>query len=250
MKSTRNVPTLISLFCSLFAPQAVALAAVAPQHTTAPSTRPVSANFTGRWDATFGVLTLDQQADRVTGTYEVRPGTQARIEGRVEGNTLAFTYEEPDDRGEGRFELSADGETFSGKWKSASETERNEWSGKRLVDFKTDFAGLWRTSFGPMRLRRAGNEVRGSYLWNGSAQIFGKCDEKGSFAFDYEQTDGERGSGVFDLAGDGLTFDGQWKTRDKADSGNWSGKRVQPVPGRVWLVVLEENWESSLAEPE
>lgn len=218
--------------------------------TTALSSRPSAANFAGKWDATFGVLTLEQQNDRVTGSYDLRPGTPAKVEGRVVGNSLNFTFEEPDDRGEGRFELSGDGQSFAGKWKSASETEWNDWNGKRIADPKTEFTGLWRTTFGPMRLRQTGSEVRGSYLWNGSAQIQGKCDGKGSFAFTYEQTDGERGEGVFSLAGDGLNFEGRWKATDKSDGGNWSGKRVESVPGRVWLVVLEENWESSLAEPE
>lgn len=111
------------------------------------------------------------------------------------------------------------------------------------------FDGLWSTSYGRMRLNAVGSEVHGTYQWSGTAHIRGKLDETGAFSFNYDQPDGEKGAGVFKLDADGQNFTGTWKT-ETGGGGQWRGERVKPEPGRAWLIVLEANWESSLADPE
>lgn len=117
------------------------------------------------------------------------------------------------------------------------------------VSAPAGFTGLWTTTYGAMRLNVIGDDVHGTYAWNGVAEITGKRDGDRAFSFSYSQPDGERGTGRFELAADGDSFAGTWKTAS-GGGGNWSGARNRPVPGRVWLIVLEENWESSLAAPE
>src|SRR5262249_31199146 len=73
-------------------------------------------SFAGTWDTSFGRMTITQEGKKVRGHYEME-GNRCPVNGTVEKNRLTFTYEEPDVKGEGWFELSADGKGFSGKWR-------------------------------------------------------------------------------------------------------------------------------------
>lgn len=114
---------------------------------------------------------------------------------------------------------------------------------------RASFDGLWKTSYGPMRLGVNEKRVVGTYEFAGASHIAGTLNDKGEFEFRYDQPDGEKGTGTFELSPDGKSFQGRW-ARESGGGGRWRGERVEPTPGRVWLVVLEENWEESLAEPE
>jgi hypothetical protein len=96
--------------------------------------------------------------------------------------------------------------------------------------------------------------VRGTYDYAGAARISGTVKDR-KLSFHYDQTNGEKGEGTFELATDAVTFSGTWKTAAKASpadasGGAWTGQRVLPKPGRIWLVVLESNWEKGLEEEE
>src|SRR5262249_47111502 len=58
------------------------------------------------------------------------------------------------------------------------------------------------------------------------------------------------GEGWFVLAADGRSFAGQWRAKETTKWDAWKGRRAEPVPGRVWLVVVEARWERSLADKE
>lgn len=207
------------------------------------------ASFAGIWQTTFGEMRCTQTADQVSGTYDFSEDDPGRINGRVEGRKLTFRYQDSDGEGEGWFQLAADGHAFAGQWRKDG-SEWDDWTGKRggeSSDTKT-FSGLWKTRFGPMRLQAVGDEIVGTYAYAGISNIRGKL-EGGKLRFQYDQPDGERGSGEFELADGGARFDGSWKS-SAGGGGTWIGTRIVPVPGRVWLVVLESNWEGSLAEHE
>ena len=70
-----------------------------------------TAHFDGRWQTSFGVLTLKQAGDKVEGDYDAPPG---KVTGTVSGRKLTFTYQEASIAGEGWFELSAGGKKFAG----------------------------------------------------------------------------------------------------------------------------------------
>lgn len=226
------------------------IAAQTPQ-APAPSTQSsaVPASFAGAWETTYGAMSCTLTGDGVTATYDFDddPG---RIDGRVDRRKLTFRFQDSDGAGEGWFELADDGQTFSGQWRKNGDPDWQEWSGKRAGGPARGqrFDGLWKTRFGPMRLRTAGDEVIGTYAWAGTSNIRGKL-EQGKLQFQYDQPDGERGSGEFELASGGESFDGRWTT-SAGGAGTWTGTRMTPVPGRSWLIVLESNWEGSLAEPE
>jgi hypothetical protein len=206
-------------------------------------------DFAGEWDSTYGLLTITQSGKSVTGTYG---GAGATIKGELTGAKLTFTYTEPTAAGEGWFELAADAASFTGQWRENGAQAWAAWTGKRRAPAVPDnFTGLWKTSYGRMRLHQNGKAVSGCYDFAGGSSISGIVDGQ-TLKFSYDQPDGERGSGTFELAADAKSFAGTWQG-GKAGApvnGAWTGTRILPVPGRTWLVILEANWERDLEEEE
>ncbi len=118
------------------------------------------------------------------------------------------------------------------------------------------FAGVWTTSYGALRLAQEGMRAHGTYTYDGRSTIEGLV-EGNLLRATYAEPDGTRGVALFQLAGDEASFRGVWSpdpkavlALDDARASKWTGKRVVPVEGRVWLVILEAHWEGSLAAPE
>ncbi len=84
--------------------------------------------FTGTWNTTFGVLTMNQKGSKVTGSYYEG---KASLEGVAEKNKLVFTYLEKGEKGEGEFNLAADGKSFVGKYRIIGAKKWIEWKGSR-----------------------------------------------------------------------------------------------------------------------
>jgi hypothetical protein len=99
-----------------------------------------------------------------------------------------------------------------------------------------------------MRLWQSGKDVRGTYEYAGGSRLTGTVQGK-TLKFDYDQPDGEKGTATFTLAPGGMAMSGTW-TAVGGKGGQWSGSRVVPQSGRVWLVVIESNWEHGLEEEE
>jgi hypothetical protein len=218
-----------------------------PQPETVTTKTPAApAKFAGTWETSFGTVVLRQEDAVVRGEYSMddRP---ASIDGAVKDRRLAFSYAEHNARGEGWFELAEDGATFEGRWRQHDSERWSAWTGKRAA--APSFDGLWKTSFGPMRLALKNADCRGVYERNGLHTISGTMGEK-RLAFKYEQTDGERGEGWFELAEDAQSFNGEWKSATMTAPRRWDGTRVQPQKGVTWLVVLEAHWEGSLKDRE
>src|SRR5262245_587442 len=213
---------------------------------------PVSAQgtFAGTWETTYGLMTLTQEGAQAKGFY-LLGGKRCTIEGQVEKAKLTFRYQEPDAKGTGWFELAADGGSFTGRWQQEGETTWQEWAGKRVASSAkaTDvFDGLWDSAFGRIRLIQNGLQVHGVYAYAGGATLAGKVEGK-RLTFDYQESKAE-GKGWFELAPDGHAFQGKWKAKGETTWADWAGARVQPVPGRLWLVVIEAPWEGNLADQE
>lgn len=209
--------------------------------------------FIGEWETTYGLMRLAQKEDAVEGTYG--PAGEASVTGKLDGRKLTFKYAEPQAGGEGWFELAADGNSFQGQWRENGAPKWAQWTGKRragAVAVRLDtFDGLWKTTYGAMRLHQTGNDVRGTYNFGGGSNIRGTVDGK-TFKFTYDQPDGEKGEGAYELAADGKGFKGTWQGAKGGanNGGQWTGTRVTPQPGRIWLVVLEANWERDLEQEE
>jgi MscS family membrane protein len=89
-----------------------------------------TADFAGDWQTFWrtgsAVLSLTQEGDRVTGTYQPEEGT---VEGTVEGRLLRGTWSQPGATGRFVFALSADGQTLTGRFGNGE-----YWNGFRDVE--------------------------------------------------------------------------------------------------------------------
>jgi hypothetical protein len=235
---------------------------------TAPSTN-AAAEFGGEWLTSYGPMTLVQTGKSIKGAYGP-PNGRAAIEGTLDATgRFNFTYTEPTATGEGWFELAAGGQRFAGQWREKEKKAWQPWEGRRLgagiagvrgpAFNKDHFTGLWQTAFGKMRLHQDGNKVEGIYEFAGRSTITGTIDSR-TLKFRYDQPDGEKGSGTFNLAADGLSFTGTWQGgKDKQPAvsgvertggGAWEGRRILPQAGKQWLIILEAPWEQGLNENE
>jgi hypothetical protein len=191
-------------------------------------------------------MTLRQDGNRVTGTYEHRGGV---IEGTVTGSTLRFTWRQEDRSGTGSFTLSADGNRFDGTWTAdAGDPREGTWIGQRAggaapPPAAASFAGQWNTNDGyqdvAMTLRQDGNRVTGTYEHRGGV-IEGTVTGN-TLSLTWRQDD-RSGTGSFTLSADGNRFDGTW-TADAGDprEGTWIGQRIgggQTEPGLGFFAGL------------
>lgn len=197
-------------------------------------------SFAGRWYSTFGPLDLQQDGDRVWGTYTYG-ASEGTIEGNVTDHRLRFRYQEPTTAGEGWFDLLRPGK-FQGRWRPLGSTRWGDWVGTR------GFEGVWQSSFGRLRLVETKEGVRGFYEGAGSSTIHGRF-EGDRLVFRYQEPT-TTGEGWFELAPDGTGFHGEWKAEGSEAWQTWEGKRLLPMPGVVWLVVLEAHWQRSLQDNE
>lgn len=221
------------------------------------SSKSAASSFAGRWTTTFGPLELRQDGAHVVGHYEMG-GAKCFVEGRVAQAKLSFRYREPWATGEGWFELAEGGRAFTGRWRADGIEAWSEWTGTR-VDAATlapTFAGAWRSTYGTLRIALDGAHATGRYSYGAGGTIDGVVDGR-ILRVAYTEPGEVVGRATFELAEDGASFRGVWKqgatealALDDATAGSWSGERIVPVPGRVWLVVLEAYWQGDLHEPD
>ncbi len=213
------------------------------------ATAQAAPSFAGTWETTYGEMTLAQQGNQVSGYY-TSEGERCTVEGQVSGARMTFTYREPRAAGEGWFELDASGRKIAGQWRPSDRATWDVWVGTRQAAEKPapSFAGVWQTSFGPMRLHCEGEKVSGIYAYADGSTISGTV--AGSrLTFEYQEP-AAAGQGWFELDPGGDTFAGQWRSGTDAEWQAWDGRRLRPEIGRKWLVVVEARWETSLSERE
>jgi len=94
-------------------------------------------DFSGRWETTYGIMTLVQVGDSVSGRY-VMEGYPGSLEGKVQNRRFHFKYEDfhfnsskPKSSGEGWFELDSSGDSFAGLWRKDGESTWRVWNGTR-----------------------------------------------------------------------------------------------------------------------
>jgi hypothetical protein len=90
--------------------------------------------------------------------------------------------------------------------------------------------------------------VHGWYEGLGSSTLEGRLND-GRLVFRYREPRAQ-GEGAFELSANGAAFQGNWRADGTATDAPWTGERIVPVPGLVWLVVLEAYWQRRLGERE
>lgn len=122
---------------------------------------------------------------------------------------------------------------------------------------RSTFEGVWKTTYGMMRLVTNDEQVTGSYTYGGGATVQGRIEE-GRLHLVYREPDGTTGRALFRLNATADRFDGVWEEGDSQaplsledrNLARWSGERIVPIPNRRWLVILEVHWEEGLAVSE
>jgi predicted esterase len=180
-------------------------------------------SFQGQWRTTIGIVNLEQKGNEVTGTYG--PSGQFPLKGTVKDNVLTFEYQEGQARGDGRYELDASGNAFTGTFQIRN-GRRGVWNGwrpdpKATADKTASFAGLWLTDLGLMNLTQEGDSVKGRYAIRGTSGIEGKVTGR---RLDFRFTGFRNGQGWFDLSPDGKSLRGASNTDGFAQWFGWSGR--------------------------
>jgi opacity protein-like surface antigen len=90
------------------------------------------------------------------------------------------------------------------------------------VHADASFTGTWDTNYGPLTMVQKGRKVTGSYC-DGTANLQGKV-EGHRLNLNYQEPH-EGGEACFDLAGDGNSFIGRYRTAGSNQWVEWSGTR-------------------------
>lgn len=90
--------------------------------------------ISGQYQTDFGLVVLNQNGDRVSGTVEHKNG---RLSGDLRGNVVRGfwaqepTYLKPDDAGDFEFTFANDGRSFQGVWRYGTEGPwKDKWNGQ------------------------------------------------------------------------------------------------------------------------
>ena len=180
-------------------------------------------------------MELTQDGSRVHGYYDFQ-GNRCSIEGSISDSRLQFTYQEPTVTGEGWFELVRHGR-FVGQWRVKDDERWSSWSGDR------QFEGIWQSSFGLLRLVQEPDCVFGFYESTEPCHLDGHV-ENNRLNLRYHESRSQ-GEARFELADDGASFHGEWRADGTGEWAPWHGRRLAPLPGQVWLVIIEAHWQRS-----
>ena len=199
--------------------------------------------WTGVWNSTAdgtGVLTLVQDEEAVSGTYNRSDVDPVIVSGILSEDRYMLTGRWEGDGAEGPFELAMErglagfsgwlmNETVSG------ETTTIPWNGTRTTPLKVSWTGVWKDEVegvGEMKLHQAGNTVTGTYGYDSDyGAISGTLSGGGYLLTGRWYEDGAEGEFSFTMTPRQDAFSGWW--RDDVSSGDttkhpWNGIRSLP----------------------
>ncbi len=140
-------------------------------------------NATGTYITDFQEMTLQQNANKVTGTYKYKDG---RIEGILNGRTLTGWWYQYNGKGRFIFEFNPEFNAFTGKWGDNDAEPTQPWNGRRVN-------------------KQTSHSI--SHLW----KVIEKDLSNGQY---YEAT--------WRLKDNGLSFDAHWKHLPSGNEGDLS----------------------------
>jgi hypothetical protein len=184
--------------------------------------------FSGSWDTNMGQMALQQNGNRLTGTYS----SSGTVEGTVTGNYVTGTYTNGAYEGQFEFTLTPDGNSFAGRWWRPGRDR--PWTGTRIGGASqppqvqpqpqpsghASFVGSWDTNMGQMALQQNGNRLTGTYSSSGTVE----GTVTGHYVTGTYTNGAYEGQFEFTLAPDGNSFTGRWwrSGRDRP----WTGTRI------------------------
>lgn len=226
-------------------PQTTGLEATGPQSGSTPETtittpeitttldasnqQQGTATWTGVWNTEYGMLTLAQSGNNVSGTFG-EWNYNYQLNGVVNGNKLAGTidyYGEPSS-----FELTLSGDGGLRGWYRPDNYEdwedSLEWMGVKVAGSfgttSTSWGGTWYTDFGPMVLNQNGLNVSGVYRVYTDTPVFQIEGTVSGNTFTGRVREEEfEGVFEFNLESDGKSFTGQYCYTGEDVWTNWKG---------------------------
>ena len=88
-----------------------------------------------------------------------------------------------------------------------------------------DFSGVYLTDYGPLRLTRTGNQVRGFYTTHAGNDSTVSGTVRGNvLSGRFTEPGGGKGSLTFTLDPDGRSFTGSWVNDGSSERSNWNGQ--------------------------
>ncbi len=178
----------------------------------------------GVYETDFNKMTLHQEGNQVTGTYEHDNG---RIEGTLTGRILRGWWYQTQSEGRFEFEFNTDFTQFTGKWGYNEDEPSSEWNGKKtgiLTEKALEaVSGIYETDFSKMTLHQAGNQVTGTYEHD-NGRIEGTLTGRILRGWWY-QTQSE-GRFEFEFNTDFTQFTGKWGYNEDEPSSEWNGKKT------------------------
>lgn len=96
-------------------------------------------------------------------------------------------------------------------------------SSRRAVAPCGDFSGVYLTEYGPLRLTRTGDQVRGSYSSAGGQDSTLTGTVRGHILTGRWREPGSKGTFTFTLDSDGRSFTGNFSTDGSNEDGEWGG---------------------------
>ena len=177
----------------------------------------------GKWKTSLGAVTITKEG----GTFTARFANAQipTVMGTLKGKETTFKSEEGKPKGEAAATLGERGNSFTGWFRFANGSQRS-WEGFRpdhdaARDKTGRFAGLWLTNLGLMELEQDGDKVTGRYALRGVSTLDGQL--KGRH-LDLHYQWFRDGSGWFDLAPDGKSFEGAAVGDGSSDWYGWHGR--------------------------
>jgi predicted esterase len=195
--------------------------------------------FDGEWRTSFGIVTLKQTGNAVTGAYG--DAGQFTLKGTVAGKKLTFEYQEAQAKGDATWTLDDSSHAFRGTFKVRG-GKAGTWEGWRpdpnaAKGEPAQLAGLWLTDQGLMELEQTGDKVKGRYAFRGTSGIEGTLTGR---RFDFTTEAFRPGKGWLDVSPNGKTLSGAATTNGFAAWYGWRGRKASEfarharlVPGKI-----------------
>jgi predicted esterase len=226
----------------------LALTIAFPAFAAAPS-------FTGQWHTSFGIVTLTQTGNAITGTYG--NAQQFTLKGTASNNQLSFEYEGLT-AGDGTWTLNDTGLSFYGTYKNRT-GQSGAWEGwqpdpQTLKAKPANLTGLWLTDFGLMYLKQTGDKVTGHFALHGVSDIQGTIT---GHRFEFTTKTFFPGKGWFDLTENTAAFSGAATDNGSAGWYAWKGRRAPEftphpklIPGKIIDASTNDLLTYSIRAPE
>lgn len=188
----------------------------------------------GEWITDRGILLVQQNENRVSGTYD--QGNS--LTGTVTGNRLVGTYSSGNSAGQIQLTLDADNMSFEGTWSLGNNS--GKWRGWRrdpqaINSDNADFSGVWLSSLGTLQLTQHGHQVTGTYGSEGWGTIEGEVQGR-HLKFTWRRIQWS-GPAWLEMTADGSRLFGATESDDPVV---WLGLRVrdfahhaEPIAGEV-----------------